>query len=180
MRSHTLTRAVLRAAARSPASRALVRPAVPTAAAAAAPATQWVSAHPFSSSSSTLKKKAKKSLVVEEDFEAEQEADEFAIEDDDLFGSDGKYLTELLIQCQYMIACFCGCVSRRGSSSLACHALGLIAHTLSGSTAAPRSRRGSFSFLSCSLTEILMVMRVSGVTGVVVFGAAMVAARCAV
>ncbi|GAK62909.1 uncharacterized protein PAN0_002c1111 [Moesziomyces antarcticus] len=88
MRSHTLARAVLRAAARGPASRALVRPALPTAAAAAAtPASQWASAQAFSSSSRSLKKKAKKSLVVEEDFAAEEESDEFAIEDDDLFGS---------------------------------------------------------------------------------------------
>ncbi|GAC72761.1 hypothetical protein PANT_7c00261 [Moesziomyces antarcticus T-34] len=87
MRSHTLARAVLRAAARGPASRALVRPALPTAAIAAPPASQWASAQAFSSSSSSLKKKANKSLVVEEDFAADQESDEFAIEDDDLFGS---------------------------------------------------------------------------------------------
>lgn len=39
----------------------------------------------------------------------------------------------------------------------------------------PRSRRGSFSFLSWSLTEILMVMSVSAVTGLLLLGAAMVA-----
>ena len=34
-------------------------------------------------------------------------------------------------------------------------------HTLSGSTLAPRSRSGSFSFLRLSLTETLIVMSVS-------------------
>lgn len=48
-----------------------------------------------------------------------------------------------------------GCVARSGEGEQ---------HTLSGSTEAPRSRSGSFSFLSCSLTLILIVMGVSCVT----------------
>jgi hypothetical protein len=49
-------------------------------------------------------------------------------------------------------------------------------HTFSISTLAVRSRRGSLSFLRLSLTEILMVISVSGVIALLVWwlGAAIV------
>lgn len=59
-----------------------------------------------------------------------------------------------------------GCVARSGESEQ---------HTLSGSTGALRSRNGSFSFLSCSLTLILIVMGVSSETALLLCLASMTA-----